>query len=309
MNFKPIYTDFEKRYGTKCNVSYFVGKPVIFLQSNDTVIGTAVSAGGFLTASARDDGRILIQFSHSTKMLNSNITELEHFKNESIFSLLLNMQKFGAKLSGAQILLSSISSLIPPEPLMLLCAANAFCSHTPPNTEFLARFDNYEQNMLSIHSRLNTVTMLKSGALSYLPLPDCQVKILLCYPPEFIGSVNKIPVCYTTDSRTDNAIYTLQEGNYADFGHIVTKHSNELLRKKIIPKASKNLYTTAHQLEDAYCCGFMPDGGIFAIVKNSCVDTFMHNLRSEIERTYGGKPTFFITRSEDSALPQAPPEN
>ncbi len=332
MNFKPIFTDFEKRYGTPCDRSYFIGKPVIFMQSADTVIGTAVSSGGFLTVSERDDGRLLIQFSHSAEMLNRNIDELAVHSNEHTFSLLLKMQKFGIKLRGVQLLFSNISPLIMSEDLMLLTAAGALCDSPPPPHELLAHFNNFEQNLIAAAARRDTAVLLQGGTPSYLPLPDSLIKVVLCYPPannisdEISGTAasgaiggrsqgqveiytpitQKRAVVPNTSSQIDEAIFALHNNSVADFGKILTRHGDEVLRKKGAPKKARDLYQTARNFGDAYGCGFLSDGGIFAIVKNNKVDTFMHNLRAEYECSIGGKPQFFVTRSEDSAIYSTP---
>ena len=91
------------------------------------------------------------------------------------------------------------------------------------------------------------------------------------------------------------------------FGHILDK-SNRILLDKYPGSKSRRLFDIATSLGDSLGNGAFLEGGIFSVVENNRVDTFIHNLGSAYEKRVGGRPAFYITQTEDSACALPLPE-
>ena len=154
-------------------------------------------------------------------------------------------------------------------------------------------FENYEENLISVKSKSNHITSLSGKKAEYLPFHNQKYKIVLS------AILEKVDIKDYATTSTDDAREALINQDMEGFGRILNK-STDIFLKKCRAKKSRKLYFAAKELGDSLGNGILPSGGIFSIVENSRVDTFIHNLGSACEKYYGDKPKFYITEAEDS---------
>lgn len=301
MDFDKTCLDFEKRYGKKCDFVYFIGMPVIFFSSPAMTVGCAVSVGGYAAARHRDDDRIIIQFSDSDRFLNCSYAEMKHNKDEKIYDLFLKAERLGAKNCGAEILLRYNTKLSHPYREMLLCLMNGLCSKCPDTFELIKHFDNYESNTICMYSRKNHAEVFDGQQISYCPLSDSEVKIVIADCGYEIMSVPESP-----QEDTRKAAEALNCGDLAEFGRLLNRHYASYFSEHHKKSAAAKLFNTAVNLGDAYGSGITRDGRLYSIVKNSMADSYMQNLNREYKQYFGGSLDFYVTRAEDSGIRYVP---
>ncbi len=303
MDLKKIKEDFEKRYGMAPENMFFCGKPIIFIKRPGLSLGASLSAGGYIATMPRDDGRIQIQYSDSNRLFCTNIEELAIHRGERICDLLFGLMARGATIGGADILVYENTNLSMPPEALLLCAHGSFCKNALPPAEAIKHFENYEENFICMSSKGNHITVMGGKEPEYLPFHNQKFKIVLCSTPEKV-SVKE----YSQGGAADDARAALLSQDVEKFGHIINK-STVILLKKCHAKLSQRLFEAAAELGDSLGNGILPWGGIFSLVENDRVDTFIHNLGSVYEKHYGGRPEFYITKAEDSGIRLPLPEN
>lgn len=293
MEFEKVYTDFEKRYERKCGAAYFIGLPLVFLSSDDTVLGCAVSAGGYAAERDRDDERIMMQFSDNDRFLNCSIAEIK--ENKNIGGIFERAEKAGKRIRGADILMRYNTKLTDTQNQMLI----RLLGKNTDIFEFIKCFDDYEKNFVCMFSRKNHAVCRNGQEISYLPFSDSEVKIVITD----IGGRSDM-VTKSSREATEKCIRALNDGDYEKFGKILSEQT----AKCINGGALKNLFFTAERLGDA-CGNGICGGRLFSVVKNSAVDTYMNNLNREYGRYFGGNPDFYVMRSEDSGICNVPDES
>ncbi len=295
MNFQKISGDYNKRYGKECTGMFFTGKPVVFFSSGAITVGSCLSVGGCAAVSGRDDERIVIQFSDSDRYLSCNIIDLKHNDDEDIFRMLKKARDCGAKLSGADVLLYYNTKLSHPYiPLMLGAMEELFSEGMH---EIIKHFDEYGKNKLCLSARRGTVSVIEGEGVNYYNLPDDELKLVLANVKENVCRADECSEGFIRD-----ALEVLSKGDYEGFGEYLNRNTRRILDKSGSLKKTKHLFETAVSLKDAYGSGMLEDGGIFSIVKNNRVDTFIHNLEREYEKYFGSGPDFYVTRTENSGI-------
>lgn len=296
MDYKKIATDFEKRFGKRCSSMFFCGKPLTFFSRPGMTLGCSVSVGGCLAVLPRTDDRVTLQFSDSDEFIRCNIAELRYNKGKRITDLLIKAEKYGAKIGGADILMYYNSGLTHPVCPMLLTSLSGFCKSAPEPREIIKYFENYEENLICMSSRRDRLVTWDGQEAAYLPLPDSEFKIVLC-------SIKEKVILKKSESggRADDAKTALISGDAEKFGALLSLETSAVL-KGSRARTTCHLFETEEKLKDALGSGVLPDGGIFSIVRNNRVDTFMHNLGSTYEKHYGKRPDFYVTRAEDSGI-------
>ncbi len=303
MDYNKIFTDFKKRYGEKCQSAYFVGKPVTFFSRSGITIGCAASVGGVLALSKRNDDRLITEFSDNSDFLSCNILDFPYNKDNKTVKTLSETEKYGVKIGGARLLIYYNTGLSHPFEPLLLTSLSGFCKNVPHVSELIKHFDSYEKNMLCISSKADCVTVFDGQRIRHIPFPDSELKIVLCEIEDKV-TIKKRP----SDNAAQNSVELLQRGNFEEFGELLNKETKWILDHNK-NKKTQQLFDTAVRLSDAYGSGILEDGGIFSIVKNSRVDTFMHNLGSEYEKHFGSRPDFYVTKAQDSGISIPVPEN
>lgn len=296
MNYKKTFADFEKRYGEKCSAAFFAGKPLIFFSRPALTIGCCVSTGSALLVLPRSDGRLIAQASGSDFFLSCNTNEFKNNRDKRIVDLLLRAEKYGVSVGGAMLLFSQSTELLVPNEPLLFCAMRSFCRGAEDARELTLHFEKFQENTISVTSKKDRITVFDGKNVQYAPLPDSQVKIVLCHT----GSEE--PVKHRPEVvSAQSALSALSAGDIEKFGELLNRETEAVLTKNKL-KQTTALFRTALKMGDAYGSGILEDGGIFSIVKNSRVDTFMHNLGSEYEKHFGSCPDFYVTRTEDSGI-------
>lgn len=296
MDYNKIFTDFEKRYGEKCEAAFFVGKPIIFFGRTGMTSGCSVSVGGCIALSRRQDERIEVQFSGNTDLVSCSRLNFKYNRQNEIINLLFEMEKYGVKTGGANIFMFYNTELESPLYPMFFSAMGSFCKNTPNPHDAAKHFDDFEKNMICLSSKKEHITVFDGQRPRYFPFPENEVKIVLSYVGEPI-SVKNTP----EDGTANDGISALSAGDWEKFGYALDKEGKELIARNGL-KRIKNLFESAKEIGDAYGSGILEDGGIFSVVKNSRIDAFMHNLGARYEKYFGGCPEFYVTRPEDSGI-------
>lgn len=295
MKLKKISEDFFKRYEKPPDSLYFCGMPLVFLKSRGGMIGTSLSVGGYIAISRRCDGRICLQHSDSNYFFRTNREELELYKGEEICDTLLKLEKYGATITGGDILIYENTELKIPQSTLLLCGCEGFCKNGILRDETVKHFDNYEENALCFSARENHLTAIGQGKTEYLPFHNQKYKIVL----SITGGKTPHPAEITNKSF-DDAKEVLLLGDVEKFGHILKRSTKTTLEKNRQGDAHK-LYQAADATRDAIGSGIVK-GGIFSIVAESRVDSFIHDMGSFYGKHYGGILDFYVTKTEDSAI-------
>lgn len=294
MNCENIKTDFNKRYGAECESIYFSGKPLIFLKGKGKVLGSCLSVGCYVAISTRDDERIMVQYSHTDKFLTINASELDINRDNEIFALLSDAQKLGVNVGGARMLFYSNTGLHTPKKALLLASLDSFCDNVPSGVSIFRHFRDFDTAMVEAKGKANYLFLYEGASGRYFPLKNSEYKIVLSHIKD------KIIKDYTLeDSRIDGAIEELSAGNYSGFGKILNCETERLI-KKYNRKATKNLFMTALELGDSIGNGLLEEGGIFSVVENKKVDSFVRNISLEYRKHFGKDPDFYVTDTQTS---------
>ncbi len=296
MDYNKIFTDFEKRYGKKCEEAYFVGKPIVFFSRPGMTVGCSTSIGGCIALLRRDDDRVEVQFSDSTEFLSCNRLDFEYNKEKEIIKLLLDVEKYGVEVGGAKIFMFYNTALSQPVQPMFFSALGGFCKKVPPPQEIAKHFDELEKNMICLSSKKDHITIFDGQRIRYLPFPDSQVKIVISH----IGEkevIRKFP----QDTLAKDGLDALARNDWEKLGNALNREAAHIAEKNNLKKVSR-LLDVVKRLDDAYGSGVLEDGGIFSVVKNSRVDAFMYDFGAEYKRYFGGCPDFYVTRAEDSGV-------
>lgn len=302
MDCKKIATDFEKRFGKSCSSMFFCGKPLTFFSCPEMTIGCSVSVGGYAAVLPRTDGRITVRFSDSNEIISCNAAELKHNKGNRITDLLIRAEKYGAKIGGADILMHYNSELAYPVCPMIFASLVGFCKSTPEPREIIKHFENYEENLICMSSRRDRLVAWDGQKKEYLPLPDSEFKIILCSIKERVILRGCEAGRGAADAKT-----ALISGDAEKFGALLSRETSAALKNSRARNTCR-LFETEEKLKDAIGSGILSDGGIFSVVSNKHVDTFMHNLGCAYEKQYGKRPDFYVTRAEDSGIRVPLPE-
>lgn len=294
MELEKVYIDFEKRYGKKCNAACFVGMPIIFFSAHDYFAGCAVSAGGYAAMRERNDERIMIQYSDNDLFLNYKISKMK--ENKNIGEIFLRAENAGVKINGAEILLRYNTRLKNMQNPMLI----SLLSKISDAENFIKFFDDAEINSICMHSRKNHAVCCKGDKIFYLPFSDEEVKIIIT---DIGTETDMLPEC--TAEQAERFVCALNNRDYEKFGQMLNEQTEMFFNKNAVNGAVKNLFLTAKRLGDAFGSGFC-GGRMFSVMKNGAVDSYMCNLNREYSRYYGGKPDFYVTRSEDSGIYNIP---
>ena len=86
----------------------------------------------------------------------------------------------------------------------------------------------------------------------------------------------------------------LGKRDYLAFGQILNSETEKLIKKNS-GKSTKNLFKTATELGESIGNGVLDEGGIFSVVENKNVDSFVRNISLEYRKYFGKDPDFYVT--------------
>ncbi len=287
MDLENSREDFFKRYQRDANVAVYSGMPLIFSESDNGIAGTSISAFGALVLAPRNDGRITIGFSDSTDFFTANVNELSANNNNEIFDALLKFQEIGIKLGGADILFYYNTPLNTPSVTLLAAACPFFCENVPKGTEIIRHFPDYSKNLTGLLSRKDCAVIAEAKGTRYAHLPASEIKIV-------ISTASKnTKIKRVADNNTE--IYdALLKGDLAKFGESLNRKTARLLEKSK-PSMAGELFYAAKNQKYALGSGIMENVGIFSIVENKFVDSFMQSLSAYCGMYLGKRPDFYVT--------------
>lgn len=295
MDFEKIRTDYEKRYGKRCEKIFFSGLPITFFGKDSERISGCLSLGEALALSARDDGRITVQVSGSDGYESFNLSCSG--KNDNRIVKLLDMaKKRGITTGGADLFLfrnSRLTDLLEP---LVLGGLSGFCQNVPPREKLLPHFDNFEQNVDALSGKAGHFTVFDLQRKYYLSFFGGKIKIVIVDFGE--GSAVKRDLNL---SSAKDAICAVKKNDFEKFSMLLTKESKEILRRN---KADKELghLEFAEKCGDGVGCGILGEGKMFVLVQNEKTDTFIRNLSLEYRKFRGGTPEFYVTDLVDSGI-------
>lgn len=294
MNYNKVSEDFEKRFGRKPEREYFIGKPITFFSCRGFSAGCCISTGGCIALSRREDERLIVHFSDNNKFINCSKSDLENNTDKKICALLIEAERYGVRIGGAEMLLHYDSEVSHPYRQLILASLGGFCTNVPPAAELCAHFENYGQNILAMCGRKDRLAVMSGGDVQYLPLPDGAVKIVLCYTDK-----KKYAEVHGESRIAQSALDALAGGDFEKFGAALDRYMQGVQKTN---RGMQRLHRLAMQTGDAYGSGYTGDGGLFAIVPNDRVDPYIYSLSKAYREFCGGKPEFYVTRAENSGI-------
>ena len=294
MDFEKIKTDFEKRYARACEKIFFTGMGVELFSDNANTLSGSLSVGEAMLTSKRDDGRITVQFSGSESMASFNVEDIDVHQGKRVARLLKNAQNCGVNLSGADIFIfknSRITDLLAP---LMLGGLSAFCQKVPRKEIFMPRFENYNENMMTLSGRRGCATLFDGQRTSHIPFFNGRCKIVITYTGGEFLSIKK-----TFKSSFADAVLALKKCDMERFGSLLDKDTEALLNRNKWER-QKTIFSAAKTTKDALGSGILPSGGVFSLVENDKVDRFIHNVSTHYQKYFGGVPDFYVTDFVDS---------
>lgn len=289
MQLEKIKTEFEKRYTSSCEYVSFCGKPITFLRGEGKIMGCCVSVGCKLAVEKREDDRIIVQFSHSNKLVTVNVGKMEGGSGEEVEKVLTAIKKAGVEVGGARLLFCFNSRLDVPYLRLLLMSLESFCENVPPQRELLRCFDDYEEGALCAEAKESYITVVNGKRTEYFPLNKERYRIVL-------GHIKDNP-CNIRSMDSDvvtRGVEAVEKNDIRELGRLITADGIAVAKKNKMKK-TYNLLEVANGYKEAVGNGVLKDGGIFSIVESKNVDFFIRNISAEYRGYYGGAPDFYIT--------------
>lgn len=294
MDFEKIKTDFKKRYDRECEKIYFAGMGTELFSEGANTLSGCLSLGEAMVTAKRDDGRITVQFSGSDSMASFNIEDIDRHQGKRVARLLKNAQNCGVNLSGADIFIfknSRITDLL--EPLML-GGLSAFCEKVPRKEILLPRFENYKENMITLSGKSKCATIFDGQRTCHIPFFGGKCKVAVTYTGGDFPAIKK-----TFKSSYQDALLALKKGDMEKFGALLDKDTEKLLKQNKSDR-QEAIFFASKNTKDALGNGILPCGGVFSLVENDKVDSFIHNLSACYLKYFGGVPDFYVTDFVDS---------
>lgn len=294
MDFEKIKTDFEKRYDRPCEKIYFAGMGIeLFSEKADSVSG-CLSLGEAMATARRDDGRITVQFSGSDAETSFNADEIDEHLGERVARILKKATETGVEIGGADIFIfknTRITDLLEP---LILGGITAFCQKVPKMETFLPRFENYQENIITLSGRKGCVTVLDGQRKNYIPFLGGKCKIVIIYTDKAVPYAKK-----TAGESFADGVLAIKKGDMERFGALLDKNTERFLTGNKCDSV-KALVTAVKTVKDATGCGILPAGGVFSVVENHKVDRFIHGVSAVYQKSFGGVPDFYVTDFVDS---------
>ena len=294
MDFEKIKTDFEKRYDRTCENIYFAGMGMGLFSENAKTLSGCVTLGEAMAVAKRDDERITVQFSGSDSMTSFNVNEIDAHIGMRVARLLKNAQNCGITVGGADIFIfknSRITDLLEP---LIIGGLSAFCKNVPRKESLLARFESYEENMVTLSGKSKSLTLFDGQRTTHIPFFDGKYKVVITYTGGY--ALNKKGM---RKSSFQDALSALKKGDAEKFGAFLDKDTRKLL-KESKGMSQEGIFLAATKTKDALGNGIMPNGSVFSLVENDKVDSFIHNVSVWHQKHFGGVPDFYVTDFCDS---------
>ena len=295
MDINEIRKDFSQRYEKDCEDIFFVGQPVVFFESPGKTISACLSVGECMAYCKRDDDRVTIQFSENDRKVSFNLQELFSNKNEWYAREFISLQEFGINTFGGDFFIyknSQITKLSRP----LLAGTFLNASKTRFNKEMiLAKYEDFADNMASLSGRHGCFSAMDGHRISHFRFFSNTKIVLSVVDKNFV-------IRKRDDSKTiDEALLSVKHGDVEKFGKLLDKGTELLIKENAVGKTAL-LFDSAKETNDAFGNGILKNGGIFSVVHEEKIDTFIGNLSAKYRKFYGGTPDFYVTEPWDSGV-------
>ena len=296
MDIEGTAKSFDMRFGRKCTGICFVGMGIPILKGANTSIAAAVSVGGCAAAAPRRDGRFTAEFDDGRRHITSNTAELMYHRDEPMLDFLERLRCCGVMLGGADILFKYNTELYGGYEELLMSALPIFCPKTVPIALLKGCLSNGISGFAGVAGKKDTLLFSNGEGYRYIKFSGSLVKLVLCCVSERNNPQ------YTAEAAVINAALGISSGDYVRFGQIITEEYRKSIEKCGAGRKTRQLFELASGIGDALGCGVLENGGIFAVLENKKVDTFIHGLHTEYENCYGAAPDFYVTDTENSGI-------
>ncbi|MBR4172825.1 MAG: hypothetical protein IKR46_00440 [Clostridia bacterium] len=292
MEFYKTAQNFNMRFFKDCRAVCFSSMSLPILRGENCGIFAPLSVGGYAAVLPRKDGRFTAEFDDNQKYITANISEIGYHREEPMLSFLKRAEDMGAMLSGAEILFRYNTKIYQEYEPLLLTSTYLFCQKTLPPYELKNCLSAPLKDYASLVGKRGNLLFIEGDKSGYIKFSDSLVKIVLCpvkqkNAPQSIAEISVI-----------NAVSSLAMGDYEQFSKIVTAE----YEKMPSGRHTKALFEIAKRLGDGLGFGILEKGGIFAVVENGKVNTFIHNLKMEYENYCGKAPDFYVASTENSGI-------
>jgi len=294
MQLEKIKNEFEKRYTSSCGYVSFCGKPITFLRGEGKIMGCCVSVGCKLAVGKREDDRVVVQFSHSDKLVTVNSRRMEGGSGEEVERLLESVKKLGVTVGGARLLFCFNSRLEVPYLRLLLMSLESFCDNIPEEREVLRCFGDFEEGVLCRDAKENYISVSGGKSPEYFPLNKERYRIVLTH-------INDKP-CNLRDvasSPISRGVEALRNCDMEELGRLITAEAVAVAKKNGMKKTLHLLDVAKAQKESAGS-GVLKEGGIFSLVESKEVDSFIRNVSAQYRGYYGGAPDFYVADTKSA---------
>lgn len=296
MDYEKIRTDFEKRYGKKCESIYFVGKKLEFFSKNELSVSACLTVGEAMALAKRQDGKITIQTSGTDDMVSFSASMLEENRKNALASILIKAGEFGIKTEGADIFIfknTGITNLFKP---LVTGGLSAFCHNVPQKERLIPLFPDYNENTKTLWGRKGCFLIFDGQKTKYRAFfgGKCKVVLICCDDGKSLKTQPEMP-------SVNEGIDALKKGDAEAFGRILNRDALRFLKSQKECRAHR-IYSAVTSAGDALGSGLMDDGNVFSLVENSKIDIFIHNTESIFRKQFGGDLSFYVTDFADSGV-------
>ena len=296
MDFEKIRTDFEKRYGKKCEKIFFAGKKIELFEKNGLSVSACLTVGEAMATSARGDGKITLQFSGTDDMVSFNVAELYENRKNKLAEILIKAKNFGITPMGADIFVFKNTLITDLFNTLVLGGMSAFCSNVPQKEKLLPHFEDFAESMKILSGKCRRFTVFDGQKVSYASFFGGKYKVVLVCDKEAQPLEKPLQ-----KSSADEGLLAIKKGDAEIFGTLLDKDSQRYL-KGCKKSKTHNIYSSVFSSGDAIGSGIMEDGNVFSFVENDKIDCFVRNTSSGYKKYFGGNLEFYVTDFADSGF-------
>ena len=295
MELNKIRKDFKQRYEKDCEDIFFAGLPVIFFGGQGEFVSVCLSLGECLAFSKRDDGRITMQFSENDRRISFNIDDLLKNKKEQIAKDIINLNKVGIQAFGGDFFLYKNSVITNLSELLLMGTFLMNGKNVPNRETLLAQFDNFTDNVAALSGKKGFFSVYSGQRMTFLPFFS-NVKIVL-------SMLNKKTVIkkHPENSMIQETLLAIRRRDPEKFGELLDNNTKKIIDENSVGELA-HLFDVARSNKDSYGNGILSEGGIYSVVCEDKIDTFIHNVSAKYQKFYGGVPDFYVTEPVDSGV-------
>ncbi len=296
-------------------------------EPNSAAIGMGIAPNTYLGIRLCDEDSFYVRFPGSEMQYECSRNKLSEYSQndcaEPIFKTIARLLKGNESISGAQlyfqcecdeekfaeykaVLVYGMGTI-----LGMNTSGENLMKFIYPDT---MNFSENARNIITLSSAENRCEAIEKTEISFFSLPFGGCKLVIgktdTKPLKSVeydekkldmgiaaykGSdeYNKINYAINEKERFKQAKEALKHGEYARLGHIIRRSSCEYL--SVVKKNGSNLKMLFDMAaESSIICGIYERSGIYAIVEDNRVDSFIKAVGAAYERKIGKRPDFYV---------------